>query len=129
MAAPGGKGILKFFNGTTSPQQGDLLVLHCLCHRLELAYKAALNIPLHKQVTDMANDIYTTYHYSSLNRASLRDAAELVAEAGGLPAGAAMQQKLNIRVTRGNCCSKPNQIKTSLILLSILHFKDTALKM
>ena len=54
-------------------KQPLITVVHCMAHRLELAFKDILkNSENQLEVVNFLNSIYTFYHASSLNRSMLR---------------------------------------------------------
>lgn len=66
--------------GVVSKLRGDrveILGIHCMSHRLELAYSDAVSHnKLARKVNDLLSGLYTFYHKSCVNRANLRGSFE-----------------------------------------------------
>ena len=55
--------------------QPCLVGIHCMAHRLELAFKKTVkSFPVFAKIDQLLLDLYMFYHYSPLNRANLRTA-------------------------------------------------------
>ena len=75
-----------------------ILILHCMAHRLELAYKDTSNniILYQKAVAGLAFGLYKFYVNSPLNQANLKRAAAVI------ESEAELQQHLNVQGSRDN---------------------------
>ena len=66
--------------GVVTQLRGDrahLLGIHCMSHRLELAYSDAVSqINLARKVADLLSGLYSFYHKSCVNRANFRSSFE-----------------------------------------------------
>ena len=57
-------------------EQPLLQVIHCVAHRLELGIKAAVKeVQLYSKIAKLLSDLYSFYHYSTLNKGLLRRSA------------------------------------------------------
>ena len=58
-------------------EQPCLQAIHCMVHRLELAYKEALgHEAVYKKLSELLHNEYVFYHKSPLNRSNLKISAE-----------------------------------------------------
>lgn len=57
------------------PAGNTVVIVHCLVHRLELAYKKAFKaIKLYDKVISLLSNLYSFYHKSALQRSNLKTA-------------------------------------------------------
>lgn len=69
-------------SGVVSRLRGDksyILGVHCIAHRLELAFKDAVkSSPQCKKLDDLLSSLYVFYHKSPLNRANLKNSFKVL---------------------------------------------------